>query len=96
MKYEFIGWCNEEGHDKIWGVILLREGDNQNTYASFWGRRGKKLQTKVFEEYSWDVGKVINKKAERYRKIDENRLGTVYPEFEEDLRKTAVWAILRA
>ena len=43
-KIEFFGWCNEHGHDKIWGFVTI--GDDQ--LYSFWGKRGAKLAFKKF------------------------------------------------
>lgn len=101
MKYHFIGWLRDdlENHDKVWGVIELYHNNHTgyNKYATFWGRRGKKLQTKISEEYQWDIDKLISKKTTKgYIKIDQSKLDQVYPEFERDLSKTAVWAILKS
>ena len=63
---------------------------------AFWGRRGKKLQTKIHEGLDrWDADKLCDKKEDKgYKAINPNRLDEVYPEFEEDLQKTTVWALL--
>lgn len=106
MKYEFIGWCYDEArkHDKVWGVILLQEDvpvDSSawpfrtNKYVSFWGRRGKKLSTKMINGSDYDIEQVIRKKKREYSTIDKNRLNEVYPEFQSDLEKTAIWATLK-
>ena len=101
IKYEFIGWYQDEekNSDKVWGVILLKEGITNydpKTYVTFWGRRGKKLQTKTFEEYHWAINKLIDSKMQKgYEKVQKTGLDKVYPEFETDLEKTAVWAILK-
>ena len=105
MKYEFIGWCRDEeaNADKVWGVIQLQENVNntqyeyqmQNKYVTFWGRRGKKLQTKTSVTDVWEMEKIIRSKTIKgYKKINRTKLDDVYPEFEEDLEKTAVWAQL--
>ncbi len=66
-----------------------------NKYVTFWGRRGKKLQTKVWDGYPYDAAVEFNKKKEKgYQKVNKNQLSSVYPEFEKDLEKTAVWGIL--
>ena len=109
MEYKFIGWCHDpiENHDKVWGVIYLEDKEsmsNRRYYpgspsyrktVTFWGRRGKKLSTKMGLD-NYDMEKLIREKQDKknYLKIDERKLSTVYPEFEEDLEKTAVWAIL--
>lgn len=106
MRYEFIGWCRDEeaNADKVWGVILLQQNVNQgrwdweveSKYVTFWGRRGKKLQTKTSIENELDMQKTIRSKCSKgYTKIEQSKLDEVYPEFETDLRKTAVWALLK-
>jgi hypothetical protein len=99
MKYEHIGWCREGTADKVWGIILLQQSSNgrSNQYVSFWGRRGSRLQTKLFQATAWQADDMFEKKQSRgYRSVDIAELGTVYPEFQQDLEKTAVWAMLKA
>jgi hypothetical protein len=98
MKYAHIGWCHEDSHDKVWGIIQLTDGDkwDEHDYVSFWGRRGRKLQTKVFKEYDWTVEDMFNKKLNKgYTRVDEAKLNEVYPEFEADLKKMAFWSTFK-
>ena len=104
MKYEFIGWNRDEeaNADKVWGVILLQENvtnlkwNFENKYVTFWGRRGKKLQTKTSVATYIVMDRTIRSKTQKgYTEIDQSKLDKVYPEFETDLKKTAVWAILK-
>lgn len=94
MKYEFIGWCNEDNHDKVWVLIHL---PSNNAVAALWGRRGKKLQHKIHENLRWfQIDRLVNEKVKKgYRHIDKSELDKVYPEFEDDLQKTYVWAVLQ-
>ena len=100
INYKFIGWCNEEGHDKVWGVIFLEKPTNSWGYSnakcvSFWGRRGKKLQTKMVVD-DWELEKLIRSKTKKgYQTVDTNKLNDVYPEFEDDLSKTAMWSMFK-
>lgn len=105
IRYEFIGWkrVEAENADKVWGIICLSEpdgfvsqwDDNVN-YVSFWGRRGKKLQTKVFTTSPYEMQRMYDKKErDEYRSIDSDKLAEVYPEFEKDLSKTAFWATFK-
>lgn len=99
MLYKFIGWCQEDNHDKVWGVIYL---ENSQTVKSgcakcvtFWGRRGKKLQTKICID-DYDLAKLIRSKTQKgYQEVNADKLNQVYPEFEADLQKTAIWAMLK-
>lgn len=101
MKFVHIGWCREGTSDKVWGVILIgseppgRYGAHK--YLIFWGRRGKKLQTKFEQTWASKMQDVFDKKLKGgYNSIDPTDLERVYPEFREDLEKTTVWAILSA
>ena len=106
INYKYIGWCHKDNHDKVWGVIDLGQaepsdehdfGGWQRKYVTFWGRRGKRLQTKVSVEHYNIVDNLIDKKRDKgYVRVDRNHLDTVYPEFQADLEKTAVWAVLTA
>jgi hypothetical protein len=101
MKYEFIGWCRDEekNQDKVWIVIDLSEGGINwvvnRPYATVWGRRGKTLQHKIVHTSAYDMHRLIDKKADKgYKRVNKTDLDNVYPEFEQDLEQTAVWALL--
>jgi len=92
MDYKFIGWCRADNHDKVWGVITL----HSDSYVTFWGRRGSKLQTKISNDL-YSVNDLIYKKQLKgYKSIQRDEIDTVYPEFQSDLEKTAFWAMLKA
>lgn len=96
MNYKFIGWNNRDGADKVWGVIYIEDRTGiRPKVLIFWGRRGKKLQTKIDRE-GWDLDKLIREKSEKgYKIIGNYELETVYPEFQNDLEKTTMWALLK-
>lgn len=92
MKYEHIGWCREGVHDKVWGIIRLQDQD----CVTFWGRRGAKLQTKIVKMNMWQADHLFRKKVNKgYEEIEEYQLDEVYPEFQQDLEKTAFWATFK-
>ena len=106
MKYKHIAWCKDEktNSDKVWGVILLAEDVpvsdawhfNTNKYVTFWGRRGAKLQTKLWNGNDWDAKEMFLKKQNKgYDSIEVDELNEVYPEFQQDLEKTAFWATFK-
>lgn len=108
MKYEYIGWCRDEKEntDKVWGVILLQENVDSgkqhwswsgiHKYVTFWGRRGAKLQTKIVEDSSYGVSEMFRKKERKgYVRVEKDQLDQVYPEFQQDLEKTAFWATFK-
>lgn len=102
MNFEFIGWCQEDNHDKVWGIIILERDINKYVYdpshkiVTFWGRRGKKLQTKISTESQREINKLISSKTKKgYDKINLQNLHKVYPEFKTDLEQTAFWSVLK-
>ena len=104
MEFKFIGHCYDpkENHDKVWGVIFLddsaktsRQWYSYTKCLAFWGRRGKKLQTMEVIDDS-KLSKLISAKTNKgYKEVGETRLDEVYPDFEADLKKTAMWALLK-
>lgn len=97
-QLKWIGWCQENNHDKVW-IIQQLGGDNfSGKYVVIWGRRGKKLQTKIHEYMTIGyVEKLIESKENKgYKSMDQKNLDVIYPEFKDDLEKTTVWALLRA
>lgn len=106
MKYKHIGWCKDEktNADKVWGVILLSEDVpvsnawhfKTNKYVTFWGRRGAKLQTKLWSGCDYDATQMFLKKQNKgYQSVEKDELDEVYPEFQQDLEKTAFWATFK-
>ena len=101
LSYKFIGHCYEpsEHHDKVWGAIDLepdsKQGSRKCKVLTFWGRRGKKLSTKLVTDSDALYKLIRSKENKGYQSINKNRLDEVYPEFEEDLEKTAMWAMLK-
>lgn len=71
---------------------------NRITHAkcvTFWGRRGKKFQSKVSED-NYELAELIQSKLKKgYKSVDTSHLENVYPEFEKDLNKLALWSTLK-
>ena len=99
MRYAYIGWCKEGASDKVWGAICLQESESYYTsgkYVTFWGRRGAKLQTKIVQGTERAIGEMFRKKTNKgYKEVNRNELDEVYPEFQQDLEKTAFWATFK-
>lgn len=96
MTFKWIGWCREDQHDKVWMIVKLNGNQHSGRFVTVWGRRGKKLQSKI-QDYreSRDIDRLISsKEAKGYRRVEEQDLNSVYPEFQDDLEKTTVWALL--
>lgn len=119
FNYDFIGWCNDGKHDKVYVVIPIKShglkyGYEYVDYLTVWGRRGKKLQCQLkytniprlggtYEddsiEYFYTISSIatlVNSKIKKgYQHVDRNKLDQVYPEFEQDLEKLAIWESLK-
>ena len=81
----FLGWCNESGHDKIWGYVTV--GDH---CYNFWGARGKKLSFQEHKAGRWGDNRELRSKAEAkcrprangaYHEIALNKVESVVPDF---------------
>lgn len=97
INYKYIGWCSEDNSDKVWACIQLSGDRWYGKYLTVWGRRGKKLQSKIVESTNYEIGKLVGSKdAKGYREIPEDKLHEVYPEFQQDLERTAAWSMLMA
>jgi predicted DNA-binding WGR domain protein len=97
INYRYIGWCSEDNSDKVWVCIQLSGDRWYGKYLTVWGRRGKQLQSKIIDVSDREIGNLIRSKdAKGYRKIPQDKLNEVYPEFEQDLERTAAWSMLMA
>lgn len=91
LKFKFIGWCCEDHHDKVWSAIEL----SAEKCVTVWGRRGKKLQTKIVDN-NYDLHRLMRSKVKKgYVPVNEQKLNEVYPNFQKDLEKTAFWATFK-
>jgi hypothetical protein len=99
MSNKQVLWCKEGKHDKVWGIIELQQPQSyydNGKYVTFWGRRGAKLQTKVWDGRSYEADELARKKKNKgYDEIDQRFLDEVYPEFQSDLEKTEMWSKLK-
>ena len=98
MKYKHILWNNEGNHDKIWGVLEFEsESRFTITCVIFWGRRGKKIQSKIKRDMDrYSIEKTYREKLSKgYEDVDRNKLDEVYPNFEEDLDVLSFISALR-
>ena len=97
INYKYIGWCSEDNSDKVWACIQLNGDRWHGKFLTVWGRCGKQLQSKIVESNTYEMGRLIGSKvAKGYRGIQEDKLNQVYPEFQQDLERTAAWSMLMA
>ena len=93
MEIKFIGWCHQGIHDKLWGIALYGRGKYLHTdlYASFWGRRGKKLQKKLVDLTPSQLYHLISSKQNKgYIEVAKNDVNEVYDNFSKDIFKVAL------
>lgn len=68
-----------------------------NKYVTFWGRRSKKLQIKIWDGYPYDTQQaLINKIQNGYHVVNKKHIESIYPKFKQDLEKIASWSTLKA
>lgn len=95
MEFRFIGWNNQDGHDKIWTSFIVEN----NIYVA-WGRRGAKLQFKKHGNHlMWGIHNKIRdienqKLSKGYKEVDKFLLFTLFPDFESTVEEQLVLKIL--
>lgn len=98
ISLKWIGWNQEDGSDKIWGVAWTGADISrlryENTVYVFWGARGKTLQLK---KHQWDrslLNLIDQKNRKGYVHINDAELATAWPEFGDMLRERLAWHVL--
>lgn len=99
-QVNFFGWCNEEGHDKVWGYVTVGGRGSKELY-NFWGRRGKNL---TFKQHfgTWgsdDLAKLAAQKVRprsngSYTEINPKNIENLIPGFFESFEKQLTLAKL--
>lgn len=105
MEFGYIGWCNEDNHDKIWGYIYRPTAQLPSRWSLntkqrgwnccvFWGARGKALQIKA-DITGYELDKLVNSKSKKgYHQITEKNLLQSWPTFTEELEGKLLTAVL--
>lgn len=88
IKFNFLGWCKEDNHDKIWCRINCG-----GSHYAVWGRRGKTLTFKKHARES-NLIDVQRTKVSRYREVDSFEMFMLFPDLEEDIQQQLMFAIL--
>ena len=103
-EFGFIGWCNEDNHDKVWGYFYrpspdaegkrwISKNDGWNCCV-FWARRGKAMQFKGNVTGN-ELDKLRNSKLNKgYRKITAEKLLEIWPTFIEEAEAKLMWDVL--
>lgn len=88
----WVGWNNSENHDKIWGYLCMNDG----RYYCFWGRRGKQLSFKSYNNDRLLVEKkAYEKKTKKgYRTVSSSEYNTLVKDFLDEVEIWCTTAIL--
>jgi hypothetical protein len=104
IEYGFIGYCNEDNHDKVWGYFYRpttvtkgawwpTKGNGWNC-CIFWGRRGKAMQFKADVTGS-ELDKLVRTKLNKgYKHINSDKLDEIWPTFELDASMKLTFEVL--
>lgn len=104
-KFGFIGWCNEDNHDKVWGYFYRptpaydeAKTNNrlwiQRNVCVFWARRGKAMQFKA-DTTGHHLTKLVESKLKKgYDAISENKLFEIWPTFIQEAEAKLMWEVL--
>jgi hypothetical protein len=101
-EFGFIGWCNEDNHDKIWGYVYRptpnasRWTNKQSGWncAKFWAARGKAVQMQA-DTTGYELDKIVGTKRKKgYMAITEEKLFQVWPTFKEDMEGKLITEVL--
>jgi hypothetical protein len=99
-EFGWIGWCNEDNHDKIWGYLyrptpnkFMTKSQGWNC-AKFWAARGKALQMQPGAT-GYELDKLVKSKRKKgYVPITEERLRQIWPTFIEDVEGKLITEVL--
>lgn len=101
-NFGWIGWCNEDNHDKVWGYFY-RPTPDANRYCGgsygrnccvFWARRGKAMQFKS-NVTGHELDKLMQSKLKKgYDKISQPKLFEIWPTFIAEAEGKLMWDVL--
>jgi len=101
-SFGFIGWCNENNHDKVWGYFYRPTPNNPHprefgghNCVIFWARRGRAMQFKP-DVSGYELNKLVYNKqtVKHYKPISFAKLIEIWPSFEQECKDKLLWDIL--
>jgi hypothetical protein len=108
MRYEYVGYTEDDNWPRVFGVIHIREctshevpGDNNNNktkysyYIKFWGGMNKKKQFEIFKEMHWNMNHLNQKRFDAYERKDSEWLNANCPGLEKHIQKHIEWEVLK-
>jgi hypothetical protein len=101
-EFGFIGWCEEDNHDKVWGYFY-RPTPNARSWENkahgwncciFWARRGRAMQFKT-DVTGYELDKLVQTKLRKgYDKITQPKLFEIWPSFITEAEGKLMWEVL--
>ncbi len=95
----YTSWCNEKGHDKVWGYFNVSESDNSIGWWDkpvfvFWGARGKALQLKEHSMSDELLSLKRSKQRKGYNPVEVSEFIKLCPNFYSEVDNKITFAIL--
>ena len=95
----YASWCNQKGHDKVWGYFCLSESANpvgwwDKPVFVFWGARGKALQLKEHTMSDKLLQLKRSKRNKGYEAVSANEFLEQCPNFFKEVDDKLTFAIL--
>lgn len=101
-QFDWIGWNNEDNHDKVWGYFY-RPTPNATRWENhsrgwncciFWARRGRAMQFKA-DVTGYELDKLVQSKIKKgYEQISQPKLFEIWPTFITEAEGKLMWDIL--
>lgn len=107
-QFGFIGWCNEDNHDKVWGYFYRPTPIDPNmgwgvptksrgwNCCIFWAARGKAMHFKP-DVTGYELDKLVQTKLnpkKGYVKISQPKLFEIWPTFIQEAEAKLMWDVL--
>ncbi len=103
-SFGFIGWCNTDNHDKVWGYFYRpTPGRTDNSpwakkfgwnVVIFWARRGHAMQFKA-DISGKELDKLQRSKINKgYNSIRPDTLYKIWPTFDAEMKQKLSFEIL--
>ena len=95
----YASWCNEKGHDKVWGYFAVSETAGPMDWWDkpvfvFWGARGKSLQLKEHTMGDDLLTLKRSKQRKKYQAIENEKFLEICPNFYDEVDSKLTFAIL--
>jgi hypothetical protein len=102
--FGFVGWCNTDNHDKVWGYFYRPTPhlDENSIWGKkfgwnvviFWGGRGHAMRFKA-DVSGHELDKLQRSKLKKgYQRIRPETLYSIWPTFDEEMKQKLSFELL--